>query len=129
MSSKRDGSKRALADVIPFDPSRGASHDFGLISKLARELRRQEPGSSENDDRPVVAMVTVTRFVGEERVHAQVPIFADEIHMERPARREMKLTPELSELLADGAVEANAYLDRIAATRAARPSHDFQSRA
>ena len=84
-------------------------------------------GSSRADTEPaVVAIVTVTRFIAGERVHAQVPVFAHEIHDDNATRAELKnVIPELSELLADGAVEANAYLDRIAATRNARPIAEY----
>jgi hypothetical protein len=101
-----------------------------VLSFDARRARRKGPPSSRSETaRQVVAVVTVTRFIGEGRVHAQVPVFADEILPEGVTREELKkLVPELSELLADGAVEANAYLDRFAATRCARPIGDFYSR-
>jgi hypothetical protein len=111
-----DASEDSLANVIPFDVGRAP---------------RRRPTSSESGstEREVVAVVTVTRFIGEERVHAQVPVFADEIHNDQATRAELKnLIPELSELLADGAVEANSYLDRVAAKRSARSLADFYAR-
>ena len=91
---------------------------------------RSKRGSSAADAEPaVVAVVTVTRFIAGERVHAQVPVFAHEIHNVDATRAELKnMIPELSELLADGAVEANAYLDRMAAMRSARPIADYLAR-
>jgi hypothetical protein len=105
-----NGGTGTLDNVLSFDRSRS-----GTI------------GSSRTETEPaVVAVVTVTRFIAGERVHAQVPVFAHEIHNDDATRAELKnVIPELSELLADGAVEANAYLDRIAATRNARPIADY----
>ena len=77
--------------------------------------------------RSVAAVVTVTRFIGNEKVHAQVPVFADQINATGMTAADLRLAPELSELLADGAVEANSYLDRLSATRAARPLRDYYS--
>lgn len=78
-----------------------------------------------NEAREVVAVVTVTRFIAGEKVHAQVPVFADQILTAEMTAEDLKLTAELSELLADGAVEANSYLDRVAAVRAGRPLAQF----
>lgn len=88
--------------------------------------RRSRPSSSKTaEERHVVAVVTVTRFIGNDKVHAQVPVFADEVLRSDATAADLNITPELSELLADGAVEANAYLDRLTATRASRPLDQF----
>jgi hypothetical protein len=98
--------------VVPFD--------------IGRAVAKRTTSSS---GREVVAVVTVTRFIGDDRVHAQVPVFADEVYNVHASREELKnLVPELSELLADGAVEANAYLERFAAKENARPIADFNTR-
>jgi len=111
-TKSRDRSEDSSASVVPFDIGRA-------VAKRTTSSTRRE----------VVAIVTVTRFIGDERVHAQVPVFADEIYNAHATREELKnLVPELSELLADGAAEANAYLDRFAAKQNARPIADFNTR-
>ncbi|HET7437506.1 MAG TPA: hypothetical protein VFN10_22570 [Thermoanaerobaculia bacterium] len=76
------------------------------------------------DERLVVAVVTVTRFIGDQRVHAQCPVFADQIDTNEGSDPQM--VPDLAELIADRAVEANGYLDRLNVTRSARPRTDFE---
>ena len=102
------------AKVLAFDPARRR----GALSNGAPRIERIEQHSPE---RPVAAIVTVTRFIDGAKVHAQVAVYADEISGDSDPR----LTPELSELLADGAVEANSFLDRVIATTAARPMSDY----
>ena len=89
-----------------------------VIDIASAQPRRRSP-----DERLVVAIVTVTRFIGRQRVHAQAPVFVDEIDTQETA--DAHLAPELAELVADRAIEANGYLDRIAVTRNARPRADF----
>jgi hypothetical protein len=102
-------------NVVPFDPSRARA--------------QRSTSSKPEGERAVVAVVTVTRFIGGERVHAQVPVFADEIYRDDASRAELKHEiPELAELLADAAVEGGAYLDRLAAAFNARPVADFYAR-
>lgn len=115
MTTHMTSSKDAAEKVLPFDAD--------------RVRPRRPPSSRGEDERKVVAVVSVTRFIGEQRVHAQVPVFADEVHPAVTTRAELKhVVPELPELLADAAVEANAYLDRLTASRFARPITDFYSR-
>jgi hypothetical protein len=108
--------------LLSFDATRRRNCPEPRI-RLATEIPHHE--GCNREQRQVVAVVTVTRFIGNEKVHAQVPVFAEEIHGEKMIAADLKLTPELSELLADGAVEANSYLDRLTATRAARPLGDY----
>lgn len=103
--------------LLTFDPGRRASR-----VRLATESTRSDAHAHS-----VVAVVTVTRFIGNDRVHAQVPVFAEQIDGNEMLASDLKLTPELSELLADGAVEANSYLDRLSAMRAARTLREFSS--
>lgn len=107
-----------LARVLKFDPERP-------VTKIRTRLF--QPKEAKQPEPAVAAVVTVTRFIGGERVHAQVPIFANQIIGDAMRAADLKLTPELSELLADGAVEANSYLDRVAATIAARPLGDYHA--
>lgn len=109
------------------DTSKAATESAGakvLNFDLSRKLRNSEAASDESD-RVVAAVVTVTRFIGGEKVHAQVAVFADQVIPDSDEAPDFRLIPELSERLADGAVEANAYLDRRANTMAAKPLHEF----
>ena len=121
-TSGNDGA--AIGKLLPFDATRRQNRIDPRV-RLATETPEREV--SQGEQREVVAVVTVTRFIGNERVHAQVPVFAEEIHGDEMIAADLKVTPELSELLADGAVEANAYLDRLTARRAARPLRDYAS--
>lgn len=103
------------SNVIPFDASR--------ITRRRTTLASANPDN--DSQRPVAAVVTVTRFIAGRKIHAQVPVFADEIIGTRETPLDLDTAPELSELLADGAVEANAFLDRVANAVAARPFGDF----
>lgn len=106
--------------MLPFNPS--------------RKLRSRRPDDAPSEtaihegNRVVAAVVTVTRFIGGDKVHAQVPVFADQVIPPGEEIPDFRLIPELSELLADGAVEANAYLDRLANTTAAKPLAAFSAR-
>lgn len=93
--------------------------DSNVIDFEAARSRRRS-----TDERLVVAVVTVTRFIGDQRVHAQSPVFADQIDINEGS--DPQLVPELAELIADRAVEANGYLDRLTVTRNARPRTDFE---
>jgi len=106
------------ARVLPFDASRRSRR----VASAGSTLSAVANGS----DRAIAAVVTVTRFIGGTKVHAQVAVYADDIAGDAESA-DLKLIPELSELLADGAVEANSYLDRLAATTEARPLADFKA--
>jgi hypothetical protein len=107
----------------------GAVYENVLPFDAARIRRAESPSSPGIDDARVAAVVTVTRFIGEERVHAQIPVFAREVHSDSATRAQLRdAMPDLSQLLAAGAVEANAYLDRLVATRSARPITEFYPR-
>jgi hypothetical protein len=108
------------ANVIPFDATRRRN----LITTTARLPLQPK---ADDDQRTVAAVVTVTRFIGQEKIHAQVAVFADEIARGDIRDTDPNVTPELSELLADGAVEANSFLDRLTATMAARPFEEFSA--
>jgi hypothetical protein len=106
------------ANVVPF-PTHPGRH---LVNTTARLPIRTK---AEETPRTVAAVVTVTRFIDEEKIHAQVAVYADEIARGDIRDTDPAVTPELSELLADGAVEANSFLDRLSATMAARPFEEF----
>jgi hypothetical protein len=110
------------AKILPFDASRSRRRTEDRFAPPLPQGRA--PGDSE---RPIAAIVTVTRFIDGKRLHAQVPVFADEI-VAGNDEADHKLIPELSELLADGAVEANSFLDRVAATTSARSLAEFSAR-
>ena len=109
------------ARVLQFDASRRSASNRRACAHT------RASGTPSEADRPIAAVVTVTRFIDGTKVHAQVAVYADEIagHAEG---MDHKLIPELSELLADGAVEANSYLDRVIATASARSLADFNAR-
>lgn len=108
----------ARTNVVPFDSARAASK-----GRASTKQPRVSTEAASDHDLNVAAVVTVTRFIGGKRVHAQIPVYTRELHFEDAADR--KLVPELSELLADGAVEANSFLDRLAAVNAAQPFAQF----
>ena len=118
MSNEDTNDTETLGKLLPFDAARPPSGTRFATRVPDRETVDAEPPQ-------VVAVVTVTRFIGNEKVHAQVPVLAGEIQTSEMSAKDLKLTPELSELLADGAVEANSYLDRLIATHAARPLRDY----
>ena len=100
-------------ETTPVDNVVDISSRRGVIG--ANEANRA-PGPGRTDaspDRRVYAVVTVTRFIGDEKVQASVPVFTDALPI------------DLSELLADGAFKANDYLNRAGAVRGARPLADF----
>lgn len=89
-----------------------------------RVIQRLEQMVEQESRRPdVVAVVTVSRYVAGKIRHVQRPVFANQII--RAITSAAEDAPELSDLLADGAVDANIHLDCLAALSAARPISDF----
>jgi hypothetical protein len=116
------GATKPGAKILPFDPSRTRRRTEERFAALSPQRR-----AAGEPERPIAAIVTVTRFIDGNKLHAQVAVFADEI-VSAKGDTDYKLIPELSELLADGAVEANSFLDRVAATTSARPLAEFSVR-
>ena len=117
-NTPKGDSTEASGKLLPFDATRRTNRVRFATTDPDLEAR-------DGEQRQVVALVTVTRFIGDEKVHAQVPVFAAQIRGDEMSAADLKFPVELSELLADGAVEANSYLDRLTATRAARPLRDY----
>jgi hypothetical protein len=120
-SETADNGTEVVGKLLPFDATRRPNHVEPRV-RFATRVPDHEAGDGEKH---VVAVVTVSRFIGNEKVHAQVPVFAEQIQGDEMSAADLKFPVELSELLADGAVEANSYLDRLTATRAARPLRDY----
>lgn len=109
-NSKTRGDAVRGGKVLPFDRKRVIQR---LEQMVEQESRRPH----------VVAVVTVSRYVAGKIRHVQRPVFANQII--RAITSATEDSPELSDLLADGAIEANIHLDRLAALSAARPIGDF----
>ena len=115
------------ARVIVFDPLRRRQKKESKPERTFHAPQLITGDESADPLERVVAVVTVTRFIDGKKVHAQYPIFANELRCEEAMNSDANLIPELSELLADGAVEANSFLDRFAAALTARPAADFRA--